>query len=84
MITIRCKNCNIELTSHPTKTKCCGCENFTTIKDDTISALDLSKVIIVEQEKKEEEKASLFSEKELAFLENRKKRKVRKLDFEIR
>lgn len=84
MITIRCKNCNVELISHPTKTKCCGCDNFTTIKGDTISAVDLSEVIIVNQEKKEEKKASLFSEQELAFSENRKKRKIRKLDFEIK
>lgn len=84
MITIRCKNCNSELISHPNKTKCCGCDNFTTIKGDTISAIDLSKVIIVNQEKKEEKKASLFSEQELAFSENRKKRKIRKLDFEVR
>ena len=83
MITIRCKNCNTELTSHPTKTRCCGCDNFTTIRGDTISAIDLSKVIVVNQEK-EEKKASLFTEKELAFLESRKKRKVRKLDFEIK
>jgi hypothetical protein len=85
MITIRCKNCNTELTGHPNKTRCCGCENYTTIKGDTISAIDLSKVIIVSQDKPiQEKKTSYFTEEEHAFYENRKKRKVRKLDFEIR
>jgi hypothetical protein len=83
MLTIRCKNCNTELTSHPTQTKCCGCENMTTVTGDKISALDLSKVVIVESEK-EKKKNSFLSSQDLAFQEARRQRKVKRLDFEIR
>lgn len=83
MLKIRCKNCNKELVSHPTQTKCCGCENMTTIKNETITAVDLTKVEIVSNIIKKETK-SLFTREELAYQEARKTRKVRKLEFEIR
>ena len=83
MLTIRCKNCNTELISHPTQTKCCKCSNMTTIKDDKISALDLSKVLIVESNN-ENKKTNLFSIEDLAWQESRKNRKIRKLEFEIK
>jgi hypothetical protein len=83
MLKIRCKVCNTELESHPTKTRCCGCDNLTTIKGNNITALDLSKVIMVNSIE-ETKKSSLFSNEELAFQESRRNRKVRKIDFEIR
>lgn len=83
MLTIRCKNCNTELISHPTQTRCCGCENMTTVTGDKISALDLSQVVIVESGK-ESKKQSVFSPQDLAYQESRRQRKVKRLDFEIR
>jgi hypothetical protein len=83
MIKIRCKNCNIELESHPIRTKCCGCDNLTTVKDETITAIDLTKVEIVSNILKKE-KNSIFTKEDLAFQESRKKRKIRKLEFEIK
>ena len=83
MLKIRCKNCNKELVSHPTQTKCCGCDNMTTIKNETITAVDLTKVEIVSNIVKKEQK-SLFTREELAYQEARNNRKVRKLEFEIR
>jgi hypothetical protein len=83
MLKIRCKNCNTILESHPSQTKCCGCENMTTIKNETITAIDLTKVEIVTNILKREKK-SLFTPEELAYQESRKKRKVKKLEFEIR
>lgn len=83
MITIRCKNCNVILESHPTQTKCCGCDNLTTIKNETISALDLTKVEIVSNIIKKEKKQFL-SKEDLVFQESRKNRKIKKLEFEIR
>lgn len=83
MLKIRCKNCNKELISHPTQTKCCGCDNMTTIKNETITAVDLTKVEIVSNILKKEQK-SLFTREELAYQEARKNRKVRKLEFEIK
>lgn len=80
---IRCKVCNTELDSHPTKTKCCGCPNMTTVKGDTITANDLSKVIMISNDC-ENKKTSVLSNEDLAYQNARRSRKVRKLDFEIR
>ena len=83
MITIRCKDCNKELTSHSTKIQCCGCPNMATIKGDKISALDLSRIVMLNS-LKEEKKTSIFSSQDLAYQEARRQRKIRKLDFEVR
>ena len=83
MLKIRCKNCNTELESHPAKTRCCGCDNLTTIRGENITAIDLTKVEIVSNIVKKESK-SILSKEDLAFQEERKNRKVRKLEFEIR
>lgn len=83
MLQIRCKNCNVILDSHPTQTRCCGCDNLTTIRGEVISALDLTKVEIVSNILKKE-KSQVLSKEDLAFQESRKNRKVRKLEFEIR
>lgn len=83
MLKIRCKNCNRELQAHTVQTKCCGCENMTTIRGENVSAVDLTKVEIVSNILKKESKDVLTNE-DLAFQEQRKNRKVRKLEFEIR
>lgn len=83
MLTIRCKNCNKELSNHSSQTKCCGCSNMTTIKDDKISAIDLSKVLIVESNK-ENKNSNVLTTEDIAWQEARRNRKVKKLEFEIR
>lgn len=83
MLKIRCKNCNSILEAHQSQTKCCGCDNLTTIKGETITAIDLTKVEIVSNILKKESN-SVLSKEDLAFQESRKNRKVRKLEFEIR
>lgn len=83
MLKIRCKNCNTILEAHPIQTKCCGCENLTSIKGETITAIDLTKVEIVSNILKKESKGVL-SKEDLAFQESRKNRKFKKLEFEIR
>jgi hypothetical protein len=83
MVTVRCKECGVELTSHPIKTKCCGCLNMTTVRGETITALDLSKVIMVSNIK-EVKKTSAFTIEELAYQNSRRNRKVRRLDFEVK
>jgi competence protein ComGC len=82
MLSIRCKMCNTELTS-TSKIQCCGCPNMMKIIDDTISALDLDQVVLINSENKIKEQGHLRSD-DLQFQENRRKRKVRKLNFEIR
>jgi hypothetical protein len=83
MLSIRCKDCNKELLGHPTKTITCGCSNMATIRGDKISALDLSRVVMLNS-LKEVQKSNVLSNQDLAFQEARRQRKVRRLDFEIR
>ena len=83
MITVRCKECNREINSHPSKTQCCGCSNMMTVKGDKISAIDLSNVVMVNSTLKEQ-KSNVLSSQDIAWQEARRQRKVRKLDFEVR
>ncbi len=83
MIVVRCKECNKELTSHPGKTKCCGCSNMTTLIGDKLSAVDLGLVVMIDSGNVKKDKNVLSSE-DIAWQEQRRKRKVRKLDFEVR
>ena len=80
---IRCRSCGKELEGHPTKTVSCGCPNMATIRGDKISAIDLSKVIMLNsyQPKK---KTGILTNEDIAWQEARRQRKVRKLDFEVR
>ena len=80
MLSVRCKQCNTELTSS-NKTQVCGCPNMMTITDDAVSATDLKKVVITRLDKKETEG---LTSNDLEWQEKRRKRKVRKLDFEIK
>ena len=84
MLVVQCKDCRKEITSHETQSKSCGCPNMTTVTGEVVTAVDLSKVIMVQAEQKDSKKQSLFSPQELQFQEERRKRKVRKLDFETR
>lgn len=82
MLTARCKVCNTEITSNH-KTQCCGCSNQMVVKEDTITATDLSLVLLINSEKNLKD-TSVLSKSDLEYQENRRKRKVRKLDFEVR
>jgi competence protein ComGC len=82
MLSARCKICNVELYSS-SKSQCCGCENQMSIIDDKISANDLSEVVLTNSEKNLK-KGGMLSNADLEYQENRRKRKVRKLDFETR
>ena len=83
MLTIRCKDCNREIVGHVSQSKCCGCPNMATIKGDKISALDLSRIVMLNS-LKENSKTNVLSAQDIAWQEERRQRKVRKLDFEIR
>ena len=82
MLVIRCKNCGKQLESHPTKVKSCQCENITSIHGTSISGKNLSLVEIIQSPKHKEQ--PVLSKQDMEFQEQRKKRKVRKLDFEER
>ena len=83
MISIRCKDCNKELMGHPTKTVSCGCSNMATIRGDRISALDLSRVVMLNS-LTAKEKNNVLTNEDIAWQESRRQRKVRRLDFEVR
>jgi hypothetical protein len=83
MISIRCKDCNKELTGHPSKTVTCGCPNMATIRGDKVSAVDLSRIVMLNS-LKENSKTNVLSSQDIAWQEARRQRKVRRLDFEVR
>jgi hypothetical protein len=80
---IRCKTCNREIEGHPTRTIACGCSNMATVRGDKITALDLSKIVMLNSIRIKE-KSGVLTEEDLAYQESRRQRKVRRLDFEVR
>lgn len=82
MITVRCKECNNELTSTG-KAQFCGCPNQMAVVDNKVCANDLDKVVMI-CNKVEEKINSHFSRDELIYQEERRKRKVKRLNFEVR
>ena len=80
---IRCRSCGKEIEGHHSKTVSCGCPNMATIRGDKISAVDLSNVIMLNSYHTKT-KLGVLTNEDLAFQEARKKRKVRRLDFEVR
>ena len=82
MITVRCKECNTELTSS-NKIQTCGCPNQMSLVDNKVGFLDMNKVVLITHNR-ESKIDSHFSREELAYQEARRKRKVRRLDFEVR
>ena len=82
-IKVRCRSCNRELEGHPSKTVSCGCSNMTTIRGDKISAVDLSQVVMLNSYQSQN-KGGVLSEQDIQWQEQRRQRKVRKLNFEVR
>ena len=80
---VKCRSCGKELEGHSGRSYSCGCPNMTTIKGDSVTARDLSKVIMLNSNTSVRKKEGL-TEQDLMWQEQRRKRKVRKLDFEVR
>ena len=55
-----------------------------TVKGDSVTAVDLSHVVMISSSTKKKKKDGVLSESDLMFQEQRRQRKVRKLDFEIK
>ena len=79
---MQCRVCGKELQGNSGKTYSCGCPNMMTVRGDTVSAVDMSDVIMLSSAKKSENVG--LSQQDLDWQEARRKRKVRKLDFEVR
>ena len=83
IVKVRCRVCGKEVEGHSHQTRCCGCSNMTTVTGDSISARDMSKVMIVSHGHSAKKKDGLTSQ-DLEWQEQRRKRKVKKLNFEVR
>jgi len=81
-IRVRCRSCNKEIRSCAGKTVTCGCANMTSIKKDVISAVDLSQVIMLNTYSVKEDGG--LSTEQIEWQKQRSRRKIRKLDFEVR
>ena len=82
MITVRCKECGKELIS-TSKIQFCGCPNQMSVVDNKVGAKDMDKVVMVTNNL-ERKIDSHFSRSELLYQEERRRRKVKRLDFEVR
>ena len=68
-----CNACGIVIAVPSVKFVCCGCDNLLTVEDDKISAVDMGLIDFIEDTKPKTKPVT-----------QRRRRKVRKLDFEIR
>tara|TARA_B100000287_G_scaffold111883_1_gene104263 strand:+ start:1503 stop:1760 length:258 start_codon:yes stop_codon:yes gene_type:complete len=85
MLVVRCRECGKELTGQGNQVVSCGCPNMTTVKGDSVTAVDLTRVVMLSSNHKTSKtKQGVLSDNDLMFQEERRKRKVRKLDFEVR
>ena len=82
MVKVRCRSCGKEVEGHSHQTKSCGCPNMTTVTGDNIAARDMSKVVMLNSVVRKEKDS--LTPQDLEWQEQRRKRKVRKLDFEVR
>ncbi len=78
MIKVRCRECNKEVIEG----KSCGCPNMVMVKGDVVTALDLTRTIMVSSNNDNTQDG--LTSQDLQWQEQRRKRKIRKLDFEIR
>jgi hypothetical protein len=79
MLKIRCRMCGNEVHGSGT----CGCPNMASIRNDKITAADLSQVVMIESNQNKTSN-SYLSSSDLLWQEERRQRKVKRLDFEIR
>ena len=82
MVSVRCRSCGKELEGTSSRAKSCGCPNMTTVTKDNITARDMSKVVMLNTSKRIKDES--LSPQDLQWQEERRKRKVRKLDFDVR
>ncbi len=84
MLVVRCRDCQKEISSQSGgRSQSCGCPNMMTVKGDSVTAVDLSRVVMISSGKKKKNN-EVLSPQDLSFQEERRKRKIRKLDFEVR
>ena len=80
---VQCRVCGKELQGNSGKTHSCGCPNMMTVRGDVVSAVDMSQVIMSNSHTSKRKNEGL-TQQDIEWQEARRKRKVRKLDFEVR
>ena len=80
---VQCRVCGKELQGNSGKTYSCGCSNMMTVRGNTVSAVDMSQVIMLNSNKPKRVNEGL-TKQDIEWQEARRKLKVRKMDFEIR
>jgi hypothetical protein len=66
-----------------TKSQSCGCPNMMTLLGDKVTAMDLNEVVLLKTENNSKNSHTL-TRNDLEYKENPRKRKVLKLDLEVR
>ena len=82
-IKVRCRSCGKEVEGAAGRAVSCGCPNRVTVVGDVISATDMDKVVMLNSYGLNKEKEGL-TDQDLQWQEQRRRRKVKRLDFEIR
>ena len=80
---VKCHSCGKELEGNSGKTYSCGCPNMMTVRGDTVCDVYMSEFIMLNSNKPKRKKEGL-TQQDIEWQEARRKRKVRKLDFEVR
>jgi hypothetical protein len=80
---VQCRACGKELQGNSGKTHSCGCPNMMTVRGDIVSAVNMSEVVMLTSNSQKVKNEGL-TQQDIEWQEQRRKRKVRKLDFEIR
>tara|TARA_B100000902_G_C26497828_1_gene522479 strand:- start:34 stop:291 length:258 start_codon:yes stop_codon:yes gene_type:complete len=80
---VQCRVCGKELEGNSGKTYSCGCPNMMTVRGDVVSAVNMSDIIMSNSNTSKVKNEGL-TQQDIEWQEQRRKRKVRKLDFEIR
>jgi len=80
---VQCRVCGKDLQGNSGKTYSCGCPNMMTVRGDVVSAVDMSQVIMSNSNTSKLKNEGL-TQQDIEWQEARRKRKVRKLDFEVR
>ena len=81
-IRVRCRACGKELESNSGKTYSCGCPNMMTIRGSNVSAVNMDDIVFINLHKKTVKEG--LTDQDVQWQEDRRKRKVRRLDFEVR
>lgn len=81
---IRCRSCEKEIEGNAAKSVSCGCSNMATIiRNGKITALDLSMIVMLNNQT-QKTTSNVLRNEDLMWQEERRQRKVRRLDFEVR